>query len=137
MHSDAVEPNHREDPLPSPAPDHRGPTAGWAQAVARGVLRIGARYDTPALHEVRVTDDLVLHVRYTVGGEALAVRNAHLTSIPRRAGRRRTPRGWPRASSTTCTATRARMPGGTTEGTGGGATSRRGAGRPPCAAGAC
>ncbi len=86
MHSDAVEPHYREDPLPSPAPDYHGPTAEWAQAVARGVLRIGARYDTPTLHEVWVTDDLALHVRYAVGREALAVRNAHLHVDPTSGG---------------------------------------------------
>lgn len=78
MHSENVPPHYQEDPLPSPPPDFAGLDAEWAGEVARGVLRIGARYSTPALHEIWVTDDLALHIRYAIGSEAFAVRNAHL-----------------------------------------------------------
>ena len=61
-----------------PPADYRGLDAQWARAVADGVVRIGARYSVPALHEVWVTDDLALHIRYVVGGHVLAVRHAHL-----------------------------------------------------------
>lgn len=77
-----VPPHHREDPLPSPPPDFGGLDAEWARAVAHAVLRIAARYRTPALHEVWVTDDLTLHVRYAIGATKLAVRNAHLDVDP-------------------------------------------------------
>lgn len=78
MHSDSVPPHYQEDPLPSPSPDYGGLDAEWAGAVARGVMRISAHYSVPAVHEVWVTDDLALQVRYVIGSDALAVRNAHL-----------------------------------------------------------
>lgn len=82
VHSGSSVPHYQEDPLPSPDPDFTGLDAKWAEAVARGVLRIGARYSVPALHEVWVADDLALHIRYALGAEALAVRHAHLDVDP-------------------------------------------------------